>query len=92
MAQRVVPEAAKEGLTMEPLGKSEIYLLAISAMVVIVACVGAFSVWDAMGVEIGKHGWITLGLGAFFSLLVGCCLMVPMFLSSPSGHDDRDGP
>ncbi|MCP3400222.1 hypothetical protein [Bradyrhizobium sp. CCGB20] len=77
---------------MDPLEKSEIYLLAASALIVILACVGAFSIWDSMAVEIGKHGWIALGLGTFFSLLVGGCLLVPMFLSSSGSHDDRDGP
>lgn len=35
-----------------------------------------------------KHGWIALGLGTFFSLLIGCGLMALMFYSSRSGHDE----
>jgi hypothetical protein len=42
----------------------------------------AGSVWnDTSGVEMGKHGWIALGLGTFFSLLIGCGLMARCFLA-----------
>ncbi len=40
----------------------------------------------------GKHGWIALGLGTFFSLLIGCGFMALMFFSSRSGHDDAADP
>jgi hypothetical protein len=39
-----------------------------------------------------KHGWIVLGLGTFFSLLIGCGLMALMSFSSRSGHDDAADP
>jgi hypothetical protein len=39
-----------------------------------------------------KHGWIALGLGTFFSLLIGCGLMALMFYSNHSGHDDEADP
>ena len=35
-----------------------------------------------------KHGWIALGLGSFFSLVIGCGLMALMFFSS-RGYDER---
>jgi hypothetical protein len=35
-----------------------------------------------------KHGWIALGLGSFFSLVIGCGLMALMFFSSRYGYDD----
>jgi hypothetical protein len=38
------------------------------------------------------HGWIALGLGTFFSLLIGCGLMALMFFSSRSGHDEAASP
>jgi len=40
----------------------------------------------------GKHGWIALGLGTFFSLVIGCGLMALMFFSNRSGHDDAADP
>ena len=53
----------------------------------------AISVWSASsGVEMGKHGWIALALGTFFSLLIGCGLMALMFFSSRSGHDEAADP
>jgi hypothetical protein len=39
-----------------------------------------------------KHGWIALGLGTFFSLVIGCGLMALMFFSSRSGHDEAATP
>jgi hypothetical protein len=51
------------------------------------------SAWnDASSVEMSIHGWIALGLGTFFSLLIGCGLMALMFYSNRSGHDDVADP
>ncbi len=53
----------------------------------------AISAWSIGGdIEMGKHGWIALGLGTFFSLLIGCGLMALMLYSSRSGHDDVADP
>nr|WP_249141101.1 hypothetical protein [Bradyrhizobium manausense] len=62
-------------------------------VLLILTGVWATSVWNAPGdVVMDKHGWIALGLGTFFSLLVGCGLMALMFFSSRSGHDDAADP
>jgi hypothetical protein len=69
-----------------------VLLVALGAMLILTG-VWAFAIWGAStGVEMGKHGWIALGLGTFFSLLVGCGLMALMFFSSRSGHDDVADP
>ena len=69
-----------------------VLLVALGAMLILTGVWG-FSVWEtSSGVEMGKHGWIALGLGAFFSLLIGCGLMALMFFSSRSGHDDVADP
>jgi hypothetical protein len=39
-----------------------------------------------------KHGWIALGLGSFFSLVIGCGLMALMFFSSRYGYDEAADP
>ena len=53
----------------------------------------AISAWSiGSDIGIGKHGWIALGLGTFFSLLIGCGLMALMFYSNRSGHDDAADP
>ena len=50
-------------------------------------------VWNASGnVVMDKHGWIALGLGTFFSLVIGCGPMALMFFSSRSDHDDAADP
>lgn len=67
-------------------------MLAIIALLVLTV-IWAISAWNVGGnVEIGKHGWIALGLGTFFSLLIGCGLMALMFFSSRSGHDEAADP
>lgn len=49
----------------------------------------AYQGWTASSdVEISKHGYIAMGLGIFFSLLVGCGLMALVFYSSRRGYDD----
>jgi hypothetical protein len=78
---------------MRSLSRGEIILLVVLAILLIVTGAWAVSVWNAStGVEMGKHGWIALGLGTFFSLLIGCGLMALMFFSHRSGHDDAADP
>ena len=70
-------------------------VLPVVALLVLLLFTGiwATSVWNASGgIAIGKHGWIALGLGTFFSLLIGCGLMALMFFSSRSGHDEAADP
>jgi cation transporter-like permease len=42
--------------------------------------------------SISLHGWIAMGIGTFFSLLIGCGLMWLSFYSSRAGFDDRADP
>jgi hypothetical protein len=39
--------------------------------------------------QISVHGWIAMGLGTIFSLIVGCGLMALAFFSARAGYDDR---
>ena len=78
---------------MQRLGKGRIALLVALTVMLIFSTVWGISVWNASsGVEMSKHGWIALGLGTFFSLLIGCGLMALMFFSSRSGHDEAADP
>lgn len=78
---------------MRGLGTGQIVLLVVLGAVLIITGVWGVSVWEASSaIEMGKHGWIALGLGTFFSLLIGCELMALMFFSSRSGHDDATDP
>jgi hypothetical protein len=64
-------------------------VLAILAILLIGIGVWAISAWNATAdVEMSMHGWIALGLGTFFSLVVGCGLMALMFYSSRYGYDE----
>ncbi len=78
---------------MRGLSTGQIVLLVFLGAALILTGIWAVSVWSASGgVEMGMHGWIALGLGTFFSLLIGCGLMALMFFSSRSGHDDAADP
>lgn len=59
----------------------------------IVTVIWVISAWNMVGdITIGPHGWIALGLGTVFSLVIGCGLMALMFFSSRSGYDDVADP
>ena len=45
--------------------------------------------WQHSHAQMSIHGWIALGLGVFFSVVVGCGLMALMFYSSRRGYDER---
>jgi hypothetical protein len=42
--------------------------------------------------QISIHGWIAMGLGVVFSLVIGCGLMWLSFYSARQGFDDRADP
>jgi hypothetical protein len=74
---------------MRRIGVGQIILLTVLMVLLILAGGWAVYVWNASSdVPMDKHGWIALGLGTFFSLLIGCGLMALMFFSDRSGHDD----
>ena len=60
-------------------------LLAIAAM-------AAATIWNGMAdIRLGLHGWIALGLGVFFTLVIGGGLMALVFYSSRRGYDESAG-
>jgi hypothetical protein len=79
------PEPVKRG----SLSGGQFVLLAALSAILIMTIVWAVTVWTSSNdVPMSKHGWIALGLGTVFSLLIGCGLMALMFFSSRSGHDE----
>jgi predicted transporter len=78
---------------MKRLSMSQIALLALLIFLLILTGIWAVTAWNSVGdIEMSKHGWIALGLGTFFSLLIGCGLMALMFYSNRSGNDDAADP
>jgi hypothetical protein len=67
-------------------------LIALMAILVLTIVWAAMAWKEGDGVAMDKHGWIALGLGTFFSIVIGCGLMALMFFSSRSGHDDAATP
>jgi len=83
----------QKGSAMKNLSRGQIVLIAVLVALLILPVIWAVSVWNDTGdVVMDKHGWIALGLGTFFSLLIGCGLMALMFFSSRSGHDEAADP
>jgi hypothetical protein len=75
------------------LGIGEIIIVCVLAAILLATCIWVASAWTlAADVSIGKHGWIALGLGTFFSLVIGCGLMALMFFSSRRGYDEAADP
>ena len=75
------------------IGSGQIILLIVLGALLVLTGVWAAYVWNASSdVPMSVHGWIALGLGTFFSLLIGCGLMALMFFSSRSGHDEAASP
>ena len=74
---------------MKRLSVGQVTLLTALIIILILTAVWAVSVWNATGEAVmDTHGWIALGLGSFFSLVIGCGLMALMFFSSRYGYDD----
>jgi hypothetical protein len=64
------------------LSGGQFVLLGALGAILILTIVWATSVWTSSNeVPMSKHGWIALGLGTFFSLVIGCGLMALMFFS-----------
>jgi hypothetical protein len=78
---------------MKNMSTGNIVLFAVLIFLLILTGIWAVTAWTSAGdIELSKHGWIAMGLGIFFSLLIGCGLMALMFYSNRSGHDDAADP
>src|ERR1700753_1997907 len=89
----LVPEVDRGGATMKRPGVGNIVLLAALIGLLILTAVWAVWAWNAgAGAVMGKHGWIALCLGTFFSLVIGWGLMALMFFPSRSGYDELADP
>jgi TRAP-type C4-dicarboxylate transport system permease small subunit len=67
---------------------------AIAVTAILLAILAATIWWAWQGwtshadVQMSVHGYIAMGLGVFFSLLIGCGLMALTFYSSRQGYDN----
>jgi hypothetical protein len=89
MANMSPPEPTKR----VKLSGSQFLLLGILCALLLITVAWAATVWTSSNdVPMAKDGWIALGLGTFFSVVIGCGLMALMFYSSRSGHDEAATP
>jgi hypothetical protein len=65
-------------------------VVAITVLLALLAMASTFmvSAWQRTDAQMSIHGWIALGLGVFFSIVIGCGLMALMFYSSRRGYDE----
>lgn len=68
---------------------STILLLVVLLALLALAVTFMVTTWQESQARMSVHGWIALGLGVFFSVLIGCGLMALMFYSSRRGYDAR---
>ena len=89
LQQSPLPEPPKRG----SLSGGQFVLLAVLTAILLMTMVWAAYVWTSSDdVPMSQHGWIALGLGTLFSLVIGCGLMALMFFSSRSGYDEAATP
>jgi hypothetical protein len=90
IVQNLPPQKTTKGGS---LSGGQFVLLGALVAILIITIVWATTVWTSSNnIPMSKHGWIALGLGTFFSLVIGCGLMALMFFSSRSGHDEAATP
>ena len=68
--------------------------LAVAILVALLGSASAVGWWawtEMADVPIGMHGWIALGLGASFSVILGVALMSLVWRSHKRGYDDDAG-
>lgn len=70
-------------------------ILAVTALLLLLAVALSWAVyaWTSVGdVSMSIHGWIAMGLGILFSLIVGIGLMGLVFYSARHGYDEQHRP
>jgi hypothetical protein len=65
-----------------------IFVAVVLLSLLAVAVTFMVDTWQRTDAPMSVHGWIALGLGVFFSILIGCGLMALMFYSSRRGYDE----
>ncbi|MBU6464401.1 MAG: hypothetical protein KGL35_29345 [Bradyrhizobium sp.] len=74
---------------MRRIGIGQGIILAFLLALLIGTGIFAISAWTSTGnVVISEQGWLAIGLGTFFSLIIGCSLVALTFYSSRHGYDD----
>ncbi|MCK9918892.1 hypothetical protein MXD81_58190 [Microbacteriaceae bacterium K1510] len=67
-----------------------LYVVAPLFALLIAAIWFLITAWNHIGgPDVPFYGWVAIGGGAFFSLLVGSGLMALLFYSSRKGYDDQ---
>lgn len=63
----------------------------ITLVTLVLAAVGGFGLYHALdldSIDMSIHGYLAMGLGIGFSILLGAGLMALVFYSNAQGHDE----
>ncbi|WP_347337395.1 hypothetical protein [Bradyrhizobium tropiciagri] len=78
---------------MPRIGRGELAILAVLIGLLVLAVILAVAGWNSAGsADMTSAGWVAMGFGIFFSLVIGCGLMALMFFSSRRGYDEAADP
>jgi hypothetical protein len=81
-------KSPEEAASSNAIGIAGWIAIVVLAGFFIAAIAYAVHAWNALaGVSIPPMGWVFMGMGAFFTLLVGGGLMALLFYSSRKGKD-----
>jgi hypothetical protein len=68
--------------------KKALGVIGFCLIVSIISFLGIREYMEAEGIEFTIHGQIAMGIGIFFTMLVGFGLMALLFFSNRHGHDE----
>jgi hypothetical protein len=68
--------------------RMQLVVMTVLAFLLTATVMWAILVWNLTSVEMSIRGSIAIGLGTFFSLVIGSGLLALMFYSSRNGYDE----
>lgn len=68
--------------------KKALSVIGFCLIISIISFVGIRIYMEAEGIDFTIHGQIAMGIGIFFTMLIGFGLMALLFFSNKHGHDE----
>ncbi|UTW54408.1 hypothetical protein [Kordiimonas sp. SCSIO 12610] len=68
--------------------KKALAVIGFCLIVSVISFVGIREYMESEGIDFTIHGQIAMGIGIFFTMLIGFGLMALLFFSNKNGHDE----
>jgi hypothetical protein len=68
--------------------KKVLSVIGFCLVVSVISFVGIREYMESEGIDFTIHGQIAMGIGIFFTMLIGFGLMALLFFSNKNGHDE----